>query len=624
MPASLLPFYERELSTLRGLAAEFAARHPHAARRLQLDPDRCDDPQVERLLQAFAWFGARLQRRLDDDLPELAEPILQLLGPAWLRPVPSATILQLRLPPQRAQAARTRIPRHAQALSPPIQGVRCPFRTCHSVDLWPLTVARAGLEFVQPRDRGPGAGPALALGLELVTGHSVPFPELGVDKLRFFLDGEPELTGLLYELLCYRVQDIRVSGPESAGRVETLSAGSLYPVGFSAQEALFGAGPPEGPEGHRLLFECFTFPDKFRFVELAGLDSPRLAHLGSRVRLQVVLTPLPGREPPVRQLAAVSAPTFKLGCVPAVNLFPLAADPIPLAGARPPLPGSGLPITAAGHPSRAFEPYAIDSAHLCLPGDPEGPGLELPPLFSLQHGTRARDSPWSWQAVREAQEGPPGPRGDPGLAIADGASQPSPGGLAAAAGASVRLQLTCCSRNLPEALGWAGPGEEQAEFILAGHATQAQARPLRRPSPRLPPPAQEGRLWPILAHLAMNQPALARLDRAGLEGWLALYPGAGNAAWARQLRGLRRVEALPATRLLSQDGMPQITRGLRVELGFGPTALEGGGPWLFAAVLERFLAQLCPWDSFIETSLCREDGVELLRWPPRRGTAPLL
>ena len=42
----LLPYYERELSSLRGLAFEFAEHYPKVARRLQIDRDHCEDPHV--------------------------------------------------------------------------------------------------------------------------------------------------------------------------------------------------------------------------------------------------------------------------------------------------------------------------------------------------------------------------------------------------------------------------------------------------------------------------------------------------------------------------------------------------------------------------------------------------
>ena len=52
MRGKLLEHYERELGYMRQLGAEFAAKYPAVAGRLLLEPDRCADPHVERLIEA--------------------------------------------------------------------------------------------------------------------------------------------------------------------------------------------------------------------------------------------------------------------------------------------------------------------------------------------------------------------------------------------------------------------------------------------------------------------------------------------------------------------------------------------------------------------------------------------
>jgi len=51
MREELLEYYERELTYLRQMGGEFARKYPKVAGRLLLDPDRCDDPHVSRLLE---------------------------------------------------------------------------------------------------------------------------------------------------------------------------------------------------------------------------------------------------------------------------------------------------------------------------------------------------------------------------------------------------------------------------------------------------------------------------------------------------------------------------------------------------------------------------------------------
>ena len=85
---SLLAYFNRELEALRGLAGEFAERHPKIAGRLRLTKDTVDDPHVGRLLEGVAFLGARVQHRLDDEFPELTDGLLSVLYPHYLAPCP--------------------------------------------------------------------------------------------------------------------------------------------------------------------------------------------------------------------------------------------------------------------------------------------------------------------------------------------------------------------------------------------------------------------------------------------------------------------------------------------------------------------------------------------------------
>ncbi len=64
---SLLDYYQRELSYLRKTGVAFAQSYPKVARRLQLGPDQSGDPNVERLIESFAFLSARIQRNIESD-----------------------------------------------------------------------------------------------------------------------------------------------------------------------------------------------------------------------------------------------------------------------------------------------------------------------------------------------------------------------------------------------------------------------------------------------------------------------------------------------------------------------------------------------------------------------------
>nr|WP_218188373.1 type VI secretion system baseplate subunit TssF [Desulfosarcina cetonica] len=54
MEDRLLDYYERELTFIREMGAEFAKKYPKIASRLLLEGDKCEDPHTERLIEAFA------------------------------------------------------------------------------------------------------------------------------------------------------------------------------------------------------------------------------------------------------------------------------------------------------------------------------------------------------------------------------------------------------------------------------------------------------------------------------------------------------------------------------------------------------------------------------------------
>ena len=96
----LLQYYQAELTYLREKGADFADQYPKVANRLELSPDESPDPHVERLLEAFAFLTARVQRNLDQQFPEITTALLELLYPHYLAPVPSMTVVQFKPDPE--------------------------------------------------------------------------------------------------------------------------------------------------------------------------------------------------------------------------------------------------------------------------------------------------------------------------------------------------------------------------------------------------------------------------------------------------------------------------------------------------------------------------------------------
>ncbi len=198
-------------------ASQFADKYPKIASRLSLEPDKCEDPHVERLLEAFAFLAARVHLKIDDEFPEITEALLSIIYPHFIRPVPSMTIADFRVNPEQGQiGGGLKIPRGSVLSSRPVGGVPCKFRTCYDTYVWPLSVVAAEWKTpdrLQPAIKAPEA--AAALRVELKCWPDITFEKLHPNPLRFFLNGESGLIHTLYELLCSRLHADPGARPDS-------------------------------------------------------------------------------------------------------------------------------------------------------------------------------------------------------------------------------------------------------------------------------------------------------------------------------------------------------------------------------------------------------------------------
>src|SRR4051794_26586723 len=130
MSQALFDYYEAELNYIRAAAAEFARANPETAANLRIGQGDRRDPHVERLIEAFAFLTARIQRKLNDQLPELTDTLLESLYPHYLAPIPSCLTVQFGLNDSQAElAAGVDVPAGTPLESDPIAGHRLRFRT---------------------------------------------------------------------------------------------------------------------------------------------------------------------------------------------------------------------------------------------------------------------------------------------------------------------------------------------------------------------------------------------------------------------------------------------------------------------------------------------------------------
>src|SRR3990167_8606502 len=91
----LKDFYQQELAALRDEASEFAHDYPDQASMLGIHRGRSQDPQVELLMQSFAYLTGRLRHQLEVDQAELPNALLADLYPHLEAPLPSMMVAEI-------------------------------------------------------------------------------------------------------------------------------------------------------------------------------------------------------------------------------------------------------------------------------------------------------------------------------------------------------------------------------------------------------------------------------------------------------------------------------------------------------------------------------------------------
>jgi type VI secretion system protein ImpG len=608
----LLLYYERELSFLRNMGTQFAEQYPKIASRLNLEPDKCEDPHVERLLEAFAFLAARIHLKIDDEFPEITEALLSIIYPHFIRPVPSMTIVDFRMDPAQAQIGTgLKIDRGTVLSSRPVGGVPCKFRTCYDVFLWPLSVVAAewkSPDRLQPAVKAPDA--VAALRIELACWRDGTLKKAPPNPLRFFLNGESGLIHTLYEILCGRVVQIIVRDPSPGTRVHpvTLTPDCLQPVGFDENEGML-PNPRRSFAGYQWLHEYFTFPEKYFFMDLRGLDTV-LGEFDNRAELIFLVAPfeLPERKQVLE--AGISAKTFQTTCAPAVNLFQQTAEPILMTQRR-----FEYPIVPDIRRPNAIEIFSVDDVVSVRPDTQEPVRFE--PFYSYRHGGAAAHGQTFWIASRHSS----GRRDDEGtemsIALVDLEQRPVSPDLD-----SLTVRLTCTNRDLPARLPF---GMDGGDFEMERAAPVQSIVALRKPTPSLRPPTGRSSLWRLISHLSLNYLSLVSEGKEALQEILKLYNFTDSAFSMKQIEGILSLKSSPSfARILSESGIT-FARGAHVEMHLDEENFVGGGVYLFASVLEHFLGLYVTINSFSQLSVRTRQRKEVLRhWPPRAGTKILL
>jgi len=617
MSDALYRYYEQELRFVRHQTQAFAQQHPTAAGRLQLEPNRSADPHVERLIESFALMTARIQKKLDDDFPELTTALLETLYPHYLAPIPSMSIVQLQPEPSAMQPEGVTIERHSRMRAQKVDGAACRYRTCYPVTLWPLEVTSAQLQSPPfSSDLRPPHGVASILRLRISGLADARIDSLDLESLRFHLYGENQLTAQLYELLFNHTVGVELHrcGEQAGDPLPLDPETCLQPVGFDLDQGLLPY-PAQSSLGYRLLTECFSFPEKFAFFDLGGWKEAAAAGFGKEVDVVIYFNrTLPGRE------ADIHADNFRLHCTPIINLFERICEPIRLNQQK-------YEHRIKPDVDRPLD-YEVYSVNKVTSADRKST-CEFKPLYEARY-----DSPWNpasheeayWTAARRPSRQKDDAGSEAYLQLIDRNFDP-----AEPAESVLTVRALCTNRNLPIHLQHYG---EEVRFELESADPVRRIACLRPPTAPMRPPLGKKAHWRLISHLNLNHLSLSDPDNACgvLQQMLQLYDFStaedqnSRAAINRQLiEGVVGVSSKQVVRRIGGGSESGFCRGVEITVDLDDEKYYGFGSLLFASVLERFFSLYASLNSFTQL-VARPAGRDepLKRWAPRIGETPLL
>ncbi|MEM9284895.1 MAG: type VI secretion system baseplate subunit TssF [Pseudomonadota bacterium] len=600
MTDQVLPYFDAELRFLR----ELAERDPEMAETFGITSAGVADPFVQQLFQGTAFLAARVRGKLDDMFPELSEVMLNALQPSLIAPMPGMAMAEFK--PAADLEAPLVIEKSAELNTPTVDGKVWTFRTGTELHLLPISLT-AG-EIVLPPAPIPNHPKVdqtrSALRLELATiGSDVTYAALGDSPLRLHINADRALAFKLHELIFNHIAGVSVLRGDGEV-VQFLPAKALGDVGFDAA-SLMTPLPSHLPHHFAMLTEAMAFPEKHLGFDVAGIN---WSALGGDREASLVLhfdEAVPDLD---RQ---IKADTFKLFCVPIINLFQARAEPFRYDATYP-----EHRLEPKFGQDDALEPYLIEEVTVEPPVG-QGEAQRYSPILSVS-GAPGTDG--LYHTLRRTR---PGGRGDDVyLLLSATTSQPLSGrGLQ---GSTVIADALWMNRNIHEAASFL---LGQRIELIESSAGVAQVTCLTMPTSVLRPPQAQDAHWKLVAQMSLNHLSVGDgPDRAKvLRELVSLHDRRDDTVNRNLIDRLKRVELKSTSTRLPGGGRLAFCSGVDATIAIDDTRFSGQGGFLLSAFLSHFLAAYAPVNSFVRVGARLDtERTPYTVWPARTGSRTLI
>ncbi|MCF7352652.1 type VI secretion system baseplate subunit TssF [Vibrio sp. CK2-1] len=585
-------YFREELTFLKEQGKNFTDIYPQLSRFLH---GQNTDPDVERLLEGFAFLTARLREKVEDDFPEFTHSIINMLWPNYLRPIPSMSIVKFC--PKKNLTDGQVISAGTSINSREVNGTQCQFKTCRDFTIYPMTI-----EKVVPHHTRK----ATTIELDFQLQGTMSLGDINLSSIRFFLGSDQYSSQMIYLWLNHYIDAITV---EAKGVDFNIPLESLSSVGFSDDDGLLPY-PKNAYSGYRILQEYLTFQDAFYFFDLNNLDKALPKNIVEGFKLKIAFSKtLPAD-------VRVTNDQFQLYCSPVINLFDHDSDPIDLTGKS-----TEYKITPSSRLTSHYEVFSVNEVYGWLETKEEAQGRirgqrrKYSAFESFQHEierTNHRSANYYRVRVRDSLRND---GFDNWLSFVRSDEQ-----QAIQCNETVSIKLTCTNRLLPIELS-IGDIDQATDTspIFASFEN------ITIPTQTLRPVLDGSLLWTLISNLSLNylsllsKDALCSIFRA--YDFKALVDRQAEKISQRRLDGIEKIESHPIDKIIRGRSV----RGLESVLYLNQSAFSSEGElYLFGTVLSRFFALYASINSFHQLTVINTNNNEKYTWNLQVGMQPLI
>ncbi|EKO3865251.1 type VI secretion system baseplate subunit TssF [Vibrio harveyi] len=607
MSEEFLKYYNRELAYLRHKGQEFGEQYPKIAARLGINEEQVDDPHVERLLEGCAFMTARIRQSLDNSYPQFTESLMGQLHPDFHAPIPSMSIIRMKCNGSTSSPFDIPAGEKVKISAPGFD--ECEFKTCYDTQIYPCDVSQGSFDNAPLASIGSRweTNAHSMLKLRLNSNESgATFAGMGVETLRFYLNGQTQLTQRLYQLLFKSLIGISLSA--NGKEIASLTPRHLHAVGFHDSHKVVPYRKRSFSSA-RMLVEYLHFPEKFMFFELQDLALERLeveGELDISFYFDIDDDWLPKQ---------VDEESVLLGCVPIINLYESTMEPTRLEASEYEYQMS------PGHQSAdCSEVVAITDVTL---NNWNKSYKNLPSYFAGEHNHYMNKSDLFWVMRREDKNWAGGfdePGRDIYISFVNKKHQQFEFDSHDSWLLSVKAE--CCNRNMPQKLPFGG-GLPNVLLPKVSDNFQ-QVKCLVSMTETIRPDMDEGSRWQLTKLLTLSH-FTDETGLATLKQRLKLYAFAGTAETKALIDALVKLEYQQTTGRVNERGRVGFAHGVKLVLTVSDQMLSKEQTFFLGCVLSVYFAQFAEVNIFTQLEVKTKSTDKVFhRWPAMLGEKVLL